>query len=164
MDPCPDMMLKFRSLPPRRGNLPSTLTCSNSLPAQLQQTCCGRAIRSLENVVPAHAKHFKLPTVIITGCRGHGKFFTLENLVKKRIFPRECEFCINMAIRLRLRAVNEGSPPSVTLTCPSSAPLVLPSESYLPAELAQVFERPDETESAAEPEVIIDICQVQHML
>jgi len=42
--------------------------------------------------VPAKiAQHFKLPTVIITGGRGHGMFYTLENLVKKRIFPRECE-------------------------------------------------------------------------
>ncbi len=90
MGPDPDMMLESRSLPPRPGNLPPTLACSNSLPAQLRQTPCGTAARSLENLVAA--EHFKLPTVIITGGRGHGKFYTLENLVNKRIFPRECEF------------------------------------------------------------------------
>ncbi len=67
-----------------------------------------------------------------------------------------------MAIRLRLRAVKEGSPPSVTLTHPSSAPLVLPSEAHLPAELALAFERLEEAEGAAECEITIDICQVQH--
>jgi len=118
--PYPDMMLESRSLPPRPGKVSPNPACSNLLPAQLLQTPCGTATRSLENVVPAKlAQHFKLPTVIITGGRGHGKFYTLENLVNKRIFPRECEFRINTAIRLRLRAVKGGSPPSVTLTCPS---------------------------------------------
>lgn len=105
-----------------------------------------------------------MPTVIITGGRGHGKLYTLENLVKKRIFPRECDFRINTAIRLRLRAVRRGSPASVTLTCPSSAPLVLPSESNLPFKLARAFERLDEAESTAEREITIDICEVQHNL
>ena len=86
MGPDPDMMLESRSLPPRPGNLLPTLACSISGPAQLLQTPCGTAIRSLENLVAA--EHFKLPTVIITGGRGHGKIYTLENLVKKRIFPQ----------------------------------------------------------------------------
>lgn len=154
----PDMMLKSRSLPPQLGTLPST-PASNSLPAQILQTPCGLVARSLEDVAPA--EHFKLPAVIITGGHDHGKFYTLENLVKKRIFPRVCGSRISMAIRLRLRAVREGSRPSVTLShlATASAPLVLPSEAHLPAELALAFERLDEADGAAECEITIDICQ-----
>ena len=110
------------------------------------------------------AQHFKLPTVIITGGRGHGMFYTLENLVKKRIFPRECEISHQHGHQTAAQSGQRGITALGDLDLPVSAPLVLPSESNLPVKLAQAFERLDEAESTAECEITIDICEVQHKL
>ena len=155
-----DLMLK--SLPPERSPRRGSTACGNSLPAQLLQTSCGTATRSLEGLLAA--KHCKLPTVIITGGHGHGKFYTLESLVKKRLFPRESSFRIHVAIRLRLRRVAERAQHTVTLTCPCSTPRVLPLESSLPDELAQAFEHLQNVDSMPGSEITIEICQVKASL
>ena len=108
--------------------------------------------------------HFKQPSVIITGGHGHGKFHTLESLVKKRLFPRESSFRVHVAIRLRLRRVAERSQHTVTLTCPRSTPLVLPLESSLPDQLAQAFEKLENVDSMPGSEITIEICQVKASL
>jgi len=99
---------------------------------------------------------WRLPRVVVVGCRNAGKSSILENVTKCSIFPRSAQLCTKRPIVLKLKQAATQSDCSVTVEY--KGPVVtLESTDAILHTIEGIMQGVDDITSE---EIVVEICQV----